>query len=230
MKKFLALFIAATLLLSTLLITPVFAEGEQQSYAKDTVIQATVIMPETDAFEGIEGKLTYEKNTLEYCADSFSAPHVPSMIFNDKTAGSFSFNISNIDQAYDISEDHIIITAQFKVLADDTVPDITSSIDDAYYVESGPTFVDVSKKSEVLITVVSTPATDDTQDTSETQVTEDTQDTTASQGTEDTKETIATQVTEETQGTTATQVTEETQGTTATQVTEETQGTTATQV
>ena len=164
MKKFLSLFIAATLLLSMLFITPVFAEGEPESYAKDTVIQATVLMPEASAFTAIEGKLTYDSTALEYCAGTFEAPNVPGLVFSDKVAGKFTFNTSKIENAFDISEDHVIFRAQFTVLADDTVPDFTSTIEDVYIV-NGIQFVDVSKTSTVQISVVSTPSTDSTEST-----------------------------------------------------------------
>ena len=171
MKKFLALFLAVTLLLGTLLITPVFAEGEPESYAKDTVIQATVLMPETDAFTAIEGKLTYDSTTLEYCAGTFEAPNVSGMVSGNKSVGKISFNTSNINNSYDISDDHVLFKAQFKVLADNTVPAITSDVEDIYIL-NGIQFIDVSKNSVVKISAVSAPSTDDTTATESTQPSE----------------------------------------------------------
>ena len=180
MKKFLSLFIAATLLLSMLFITPVFAEGEPASYAKDTVIQATVLMPEASAFTAIEGKLTYDSTALEYCSGTFEAPNVPGLVFSDKVAGKFTFNTSKIENAFDISEDHVIFKAQFTVLEDDTVPDFTSTIEDVYIL-NGIQFIDVSKTSVVQISVVSTPSTESTDSSEETQASYESQSTQASE-------------------------------------------------
>ena len=173
MRKLISLLIAAALLLSVMITVPVYAE---EGYKKGSVIKADIIMPEASEIAGIEGRLNYNSNTLQYKTESFEAPHIADIVYNTNKTGAIIFNSSQASQSYDISSDHIVISAQFTVLADISAPAITSVIEDAYTL-NGIDFVDVPTDSQVIITLISdaaetTETAEATQSTGETQPSE----------------------------------------------------------
>ena len=173
MKKLIYLLAALTVFFGVVIAVPVSAEVK---YKKDSVIKAEVIMPETTEIAGMEGKLKYNSKTLQYNAESFQAPHMSDIVYNANKSGVISFNSSQPGEKYNISSDHIVVFAQFTVIADITADDITSVIEDAYTLD-GVEFVDVSTYSQVRITIISQPveeteASEATQDSQETQAPE----------------------------------------------------------
>lgn len=136
MKRFVAIILAALILLSVYIAVPVFAS--EVKYEKGKVVTLDFLAPDIDrpftAFEGLltfSGKLTIDKESVVF-------PHIKDTayrVYDD----SVLFDSTNLNN-YDITSDSVFMSASFTVNEDvETLP-AECVIDDIYYID-GTSFI-----------------------------------------------------------------------------------------
>lgn len=135
---------------------PISTSAINNSYVAGTVIRASFLLPETDAFSGLNSTINYG-DSLSYVEGSFASPHISDVIVNTSIANEIQLTATNVSKTYDVSADHIMCTADFTVVKDVNSLDLSCSVSEVYIV-SNFDIVDCSNKSEINIDVISSPS------------------------------------------------------------------------